>query len=111
MYMYMYNYTCMCLSTQNEEMSLSPFLPSDHSLPRLTHPGSRSRRISDLQDIPELDEDVSSSSNAADNGIPPPVNLELERQFVEEDMYRSALTCHCVYCTIRCLYRYMHTFN
>ena len=114
-----YTHTCTC-----EEMSVSvcflnvsfasvlytffhvhihaPFLPSDLSLPRPTHPGSRSRRISDLQDIPELDEDVSTSSNTADNGIPPPVNLDLERQFVEGDMCRSALTCQCVYCICTC---------
>ena len=69
------------------------YFPSDHSLPRLSHVGPRSRRVSDLQDIPELDEDVSSSSTTADSsGIPPPVDLELERQFVEDGMYRSALT-------------------
>ena len=69
------------------------YFPSDHSLPRLSHVGPRSRRVSDLQDIPELDEDVSSSSTMTESsGIPPPVDLELERQFVEDGMYRSALT-------------------
>lgn len=45
--------------------------------------------MSDLQDIPELDEDTSTASSSAGNsGIPPPCNLELERQFVEDDKYR-----------------------
>ena len=59
----------------------------DPSVPRLTR--SRVRRVSDLQDIPEMDENVSSSSisTTSDGRVPPPVNLELKSQYVEEDKY------------------------
>ena len=60
----------------------------DPSVPRPTR--SSIRRVSDLQDIPELDEnDVSSSSvsTTSDGRVPPPVKLELNSQYVEDDKY------------------------
>ena len=41
-----------------------------------------------LHNIEEVDEDVSSSSG---RGIPPPVGLTLDRQFVEGDQYSVAI--------------------
>ena len=70
-------------------LSLSSILP-DASVPHPSRFGSRGRRVSDLQDIPEMDEDISTSSNTdtpSSSTIPPPCNLELERQFVENDKY------------------------
>lgn len=75
-------------STCTMYLSIHFLLHPDPSLPRPSHFGVHSRRVSDLQDIPEVDEDVSTSSSACNNGIPPPCDLELERQFVEEDKYR-----------------------
>ena len=60
----------------------------DPSVPRPTR--SRIRRVSDLQDIPECDENVSSSSivsTTSDARVPPPVDLELKSQYVEDDKY------------------------
>ena len=60
----------------------------DSTVPRPAR--SRVRRVSDLQDIPELDEDVSSSSvstTTSDGRVPPPNNLELKTQYVEDDNY------------------------
>ena len=60
----------------------------DLSLPRPSQYGTHTRRMSDLQDIPELDEDVSTSSSMSKPGIPPPCNLELQKMFVEDGKYR-----------------------
>ena len=50
---------------------------------------SRARRMSDLQDIPEVEEDVSSASTSSSSSskVPPPTDLELRTQYVEGDKY------------------------
>ena len=67
------------------------FLIDDGTVPTTAvapaKPGRR-QRSSQLQDITE-EEEVSSSS---DQPLPPPQNLELDRQFVEGDGYGVALT-------------------
>lgn len=55
---------------------------------------NRRRQSSQLQDITEEEEEVSSSTASSGHEQPllPPLNLELDRQFVEGDGYGVALT-------------------
>ena len=55
----------------------------------------RRRQSSQLQDITEEEEEVSSSTGSTgghEQPLLPPLNLELDRQFVEGDGYGVALT-------------------
>ena len=71
------------------------FLTDDDALPTAAVTPvkpDRRQRSSQLQDITEEEEEVSSGSSSREQPLPPPLNLELDRQFVEGDGYGVALT-------------------
>lgn len=71
------------------------FLIDDDALPTAAVAPAkpdRRRRSSQLQDITEEEEEISSGSGSSEQPLLPPLNLELDRQFVEGDGYGVALT-------------------
>jgi hypothetical protein len=71
------------------------FLIDEDALPTAAGKPDRRQRPSPLQDITEEEEEVSSSAGSSggrEQPLLPPLNLELDRQFVEGDGYGVALT-------------------